>query len=196
MSDDVLDLEADQDDLLDEARDDTWKPVVDKGPPKHLVPRFTPPEDPNREFDPDEVMEFLEKRFDGWGPNEIALSLNWGSKALHRFITTYGELISMIEEATHESVERAVIDAARRGNVPAMALYLKHKARHRGWDPPTNHLKIDARSQHEIVVSVRQALDEQTRQMLSEGDPADQLALLQGLPSFDEDDIVEAELVE
>ena len=190
--DDEIQLEGDFEPLDEMIDSDDWKPIVDKGPPQHLVPRFTPPPDPAQEFDEDEVMEVLERRFDGWGLNEIALSMNWGSRQLARFIDSYGELLSMIEEATHESVERAVVDAARRGNVPAMSLWLKHKAIHRGW-ADQRHITIDARSQQEIVLSVRQGLEEHTRTVIETGG-RDAIAALQAgaLDAL----IMEAEVVE
>lgn len=159
--------------------------------------------DSAREFDIDEITYFFERLAEDYGPMEIGLSRGWSPAMIKRFVTDTDRaaLIEMFEEAQHESVERGILQAARGGNATAMKIYAYNKMQHRGWSDRSK-LEVTGRSQTEIVLSVREALEEHMSGAVGQGGHT-AIAELQAafltpdIPVHDvDDDIVEADVVE
>lgn len=159
--------------------------------------------DKSREFDIEEVTYFFEKLAEDYGPMEIGLSRGWSPAMVKRFVTDpdRAALIEMFEEAQHESVERGILSAARTGNATAMKIYAYNKMQHRGWSDRSK-LEVTGRSQTEIVLSVREALETHMAGAVGQGGQTaiaelQEAFLTPDIPVHDVDDqIVEAEVVE
>lgn len=158
-------------------------------------------EDPARDFDPGDTITFFERLAEDYGPMEIGLSMGWSPAMVNRFMAdkSRGEIIAMITDAQHESVERAIVLHARAGNSTALKLYAYNKMQHRGW-ADRSKLEITGRSQHEIVLSVREALDAKLTEAVSvggaEGIKALQAGYLTADIPVDDDDVIDAEVVD
>lgn len=158
------------------------------------------PPDGAREFDETDTMMFLEQLAQDYGPMETGLSMGWSPAMVERFMgdPERKALIDMITDAQHESVERAILKHARDGNSTAMKLYAFNKMGHRGW-ADRSEVRINHQGQQELVVTVRQALEEHTRELM-QGDHG--VATLQNLGQLvaergaDDDDVVEGEIVD
>ena len=180
--------------------EDDWSPLRTR-PKPHLEPLLA--QDPDREFDVEDQIKFFEQLAEDYGPMEIGLSMGWSPAAVNRFISepSRAELIDMIVEAQHESVERGILRCARTGNSTAMKLYAYNKMQHRGW-ADRSKLEITGKSQHEIVLSVSEAIETQmTAAVTARGSEAIaeiQAAYLEpDIPKHDADtEIVDAEIVE
>lgn len=175
---------------------DDWTPARERMAPQFEV---LVAEDPDREFDIEDQLKFFEELAQDYGPMEIGLSLGWSDAAVRRFCSepSRAALIAQIQEAQHESVERGILRAARAGNSTAMKLYAYNKMADRGW-ADRSKLEITGRSQHEIVLSVKEALNERLAQA-AELQGADGIRALQASflePDIPESDIVDAEIVE
>lgn len=168
--------------------DDDHAPAPIELPPELDVPALNG-------WDEAQVTRFFEEYANHKGPTNIGLSLGWSPAKIKRFLSIpeFTEILIALGEREIETVEHAVFAAARRGNMVAAKLYLFNRAPHHGWADRRN-ITIQAHSQQEIVVSVRQALEEQTRISI-EAHGADAVRALQAMGDFD-DDIIEAELVE
>lgn len=186
---------------LAETHDDEWKTDRQKRREgiDDLVLNLPP--DGAREFDERDIMLFLEQLAEDYGPMEIGLSMGWSPAMVNRFVNDPERktLIDMIVDAGHESVERAIKKHAKDGNATAMKLYAYNKMGHRGW-ADRSEVRINHQGQQELVVTVRKELEAKTRELMS-GDNG--VAYLQQLgqltpdeSSHDEDDIVDAEVVE
>jgi hypothetical protein len=153
-------------------------------------------------FDQKKVNIYLERIAEGWGELQAGLAhpVGWSPAQIDRFLRLEGvaDLIWAIREADNEAVERAVKETALRGNPVAQKLWLYNKAAHRGW-VDRRHVEVTTQAQHEIVVSVKQALQEQTRELTTGYDEAG-VAALQAALSLEDDpedtDIVDAEILE
>lgn len=158
-----------------------------------LAARFDIPEDD--EFPLDVQARFFERYAEGYQLWEIALELGWSMAKANRFANNEERkgLMWMLDEREHETVERALRKSAQAGNVAAQRLYLFNKAKHRGWSD-TRHVHVEAQSQREIIVSVRQAIDERiTNAALTDG--REGIAAIQAAFLDDDTDIVDAEIV-
>lgn len=157
------------------------------------------PPDGAREFDERDIMLFLEQLAEDYGPMEIGLSMGWSPAMVKRFVEDPERkaLIDMITDAQHESVERAILRHARDGNSTAMKLYAYNKMSHRGW-ADRSEVRINHQGQQELVVTVRQALEEHTRELMSGNGGVQALQMLGELTpdSGSDDDVVDAELVD
>ncbi len=151
-------------------------------------------EDPTRDFDPGDTMTFFERLAEDYGPMEIGLSLGWSPMMVNRFTSepSRAAIIEMITDAQHESVERAIILHARGGNATALKLYAYNKMQHRGWADRTK-LEISGTANLELIVSVREALDAQMREVMQSGGEGGVAALQEAML---DNDIVDAEIVE
>jgi len=150
-------------------------------------------EDPDREFPPEEQLQFYEAIAQDYGPIETGLSMGWSMAQIDRFLKhpERAAIMDMLQEAEFESVERAIKQHARSGNSTAMKLYAFCKMSHRGW-VDRKEVSMVGQSRHEIVLSVRQALDESMRESVQlEGSKA--IAALQAAALSD---VVDAEVVE
>lgn len=150
-------------------------------------------------FNFDDATLFLERIAAGWGEHEAGLArpLNWSQLKIRQFCALPGiqDLIFSIKEAENESVERAVLYTARRGNPASQKLWLFNRAPHRGWaDRKT--VKMEGEVDHNLVVSVKQALDEQTRELVASQDAAGIAALQQSIGLGMDDDIIDAEVID
>lgn len=159
------------------------------------------PVDSKREFDEDDTLRFLEQLAEDYGPMEIGLSMGWSPAMVNRFMEGDPDrkaLIEMIVTAQHESVERAILQGARTQNSTAMKLWAFNKMTHRGW-ADRSEVRINHQGQQELVVTVRQALEAHTRELMAGGGGVETLQALGELtpdaPQHD-DDIVDGELVE
>lgn len=159
-------------------------------------------EDPTRDFDPGDTLTFFERLAEDYGPMEIGLSMGWSPLMVNRFMSepSRAQIIEMITDAQHESVERAIILHARGGNATALKLYAYNKMQHRGW-ADRSKLEITGKSQHEIVLSVREALDAKLTEAVSAGGVEGIKALQAGyltadIPVDDDDDVIDAEVVD
>ena len=175
--------------------DDDWSLRSDR-----LSPEFTGdllPADPAREFDEEETLKFFGLLAEGYGPLTIGLSMGWSPAMVNRFMKepSRAEIIAMITESVHESVEHAILQGARTQNSTAMKLYAYNKMGHRGWADRREVRQVVSGSA-EVVVSVREALSEHTRErvaLVGEGAIAE---LQEFLGEFNDADIIEAEVVE
>jgi hypothetical protein len=169
-----------------------WDDEPDAPPPIELTPIIEAPGLDG--WDEAEVTRFFEEYANHKGPTNIGLSLGWSPAKIKRFlaIPAFTEILTALGEREIETVEHAVYMAARRGNMVAAKLYLFNRAPHHGWADRRN-ITIQAHSQQEIVVSVRQALEETTRAKI-EAHGIDGVLALQMMA--EDDDIVDAELVE
>ena len=169
-----------------EKRRDGLEMIVDQLPP-----------DLSREFDEGEIITFLEQLAEDDGPMMIGLSMGWSPAMVNRFMTGDPErtaIIDMITEAGHESVERAINQFAKQGNSTAMKLWAFNKMGHRGW-ADRSEVRINHQGQQELVVTVRQALEEQARAFLGEGG-TDAVKALQQMGGLSVDStIIDAEVV-
>ena len=152
-------------------------------------------------FSEEETLLFLQRLSDGWGEYEAGLAapLGWSPARVRRFISDpyWAELIWAIHEADNESVERAIKNTAKRGNPASQKLWAFNKMQHRGWADKKS-VKIEGEVDHAVVVAVKQALDEQTRELV-EANSIEGIAALQeaiGLGDAPEEDIIDAEVVE
>lgn len=179
---------------LAETHDPEWKTARQKRREgiDDLVSMLPP--DSGREFDEHDSMLFLEQLAEDYGPMEIGLSMGWSPAMVKRFIDDPERkaIIDMITDAQHESVERAIMQHARNGNSTAMKLYAFNKMGHRGW-ADRHQVTVTSHSQHEIVLSVREALEARTRQMIEAGGTDGVLALQS---AFLDEDVIDAEVVE
>lgn len=160
------------------------------------------PPDSNREFDERDMMLFFEMLAEDQGPLEIGLSLGWSPAMVKRFTDNpeRKEIIDMIIEAGHESVERAIKRHAIDGNSTAMKLWAYNRMSHRGW-ADRSEVRINHQGQQELVVTVRQALEAHTRELMEGGGGVETLQLLGGLTPDasdhdDDDDVIDGEIVE
>lgn len=159
-------------------------------------------EDDGREFDVEDQLKFFELLAEGYGPNKIGLSLGWSPAQVKRFTRhpDRQELMTMVEEAKHEDAERAIYLGTLERNATAMKLWAFCKMRHRGWSNQSQ-VEIVGKSQHEIVLSVREALDAKIGKAIAEGGTEAVAALQAGFltpdgPAHDDDDdIVDAEVL-
>lgn len=178
--------------------DDEWAPLSSRTRPDFGALLTA---DDNEEFDLEDQTRFFELLAEDYGPMEIGLSMGWSPAAVKRFVTepSRAELIEMVTEAQHESVERGIIRGARAANSTAMKLYAYNKMQHRGW-ADRSKLEITGKSQQEIVISVGEAISEKLRATVglggTEGVRALQAAFLE--PDIPEHsaDIIDAEIVE
>jgi len=176
--------------------DDEWQPARRKMEPQFAALLV---EDASREFDPEEMLKFFEQLAEDYGPMEIGLALGWSPAMVKRFVEepSRAELIDMIQEAQHESVERGIVQAARAGNSTAMKIYAYNKMAHRGWQD-RRQISITGTSKHEIVLSVKEALGERLGEIGRQG--PDAIAALQAAylePDVPEtDDVIDAEIVD
>lgn len=152
-------------------------------------------------FPIDEATLFLQRLAEDWGELEAGLArpLGWSPLKVRRFLNVPGvkELVWALHEIDNESVERATKRTAEGGNPAAQKLWLFNKAAHRGW-ADRRTVRIDAEVDHNVVVSVREALEQQTR-FLIEGSNAAGVAALQeaiGLAAYDEYDVIDAEVID
>ena len=167
-------------------------PIVRTRP---LVPSVDYPEDPTREFDAEEVNAFFSKAVEGYGPWEIGLELGWSPALIKRFLgnPVFAEYMDAIKQGRIDSWERALDRGIREGNQTLIRYGLNTQARDRGYSD-TRRVQVDTRAQQEIVISVREGLDEKTRALVEQHGEAG-IAALQA--AFDEDDdIVDGEVVE
>jgi hypothetical protein len=158
-----------------------------------LEVRFDVPEDD--EFPLDTQARFFERFAEGYQEWEIGLELGWSKAKVERFLNSDDrrDLLWMIAERKWEGVERAMIRSAEAGNVAAGRLVLFNKAKHRGWSD-TRHVHVEAQSQREIIVSVRQAIDERIEHAaLTRG--KDGIAEIQNAFLDGDMDIIDAEVV-
>lgn len=178
---------------FDEDRDDDWLPESARMRPDITALML---QDGARDFDPADVISFLEKLAEGYGPVEIGLSLGWSMSMIDRFRKDpeRAAIMDMIEEAEYESVERAIRFHAKQGNSTAMKLYAFNKMGHRGW-ADRKEVAVTGQSQMEIVLSVREAMDATMREAITTGGSDAVAALQAGLLDRD-DDIVDADIVE
>lgn len=154
-------------------------------------------------FDQRKVNIFLERIADGWGEllAGLATPVGWSPAQIDQFMKLDGvaELIWAIRESENEAVEKAVRDTALRGNPAAQKLWLYNKAAHRGW-ADRRQVEVTTQAQHEIVVSVKQALHEQMGELTVAGQDENGIAALQAALRLEDDpddkDIVDAVLVE
>lgn len=179
--------------MTDLAVDDDWAPLR-RGP----RPNFTGdlvPVDSAREFDEDETIQFFEKLAEGYGPMMIGLGMGWSKAQVDRFMRDpeRAAIIGMIEEANNESVEHAIMTFAKAGNATAMKLWAFNKMSHRGW-ADRREVRQTVSGQAEIVVSVREAMNERTKALISENGEAAVLALQQAF--HNDSEIIEAEIIE
>jgi hypothetical protein len=136
---------------------------------KGLATRFDVPEDD--EFPVEIQARWFQRYAEGYKEWEISLEMGWSKAKSDRFLNDADrrELMWMLDERQNETVERRLYNATAAGNVAAIRLWLFNKAQHRGWSD-TRHLHVEAQSQREIIVSVRQAIDERiTQAALTQG---------------------------
>lgn len=161
-----------------------------------LAVNFDVPEDD--EFPLEVQARWFERFSEGYQEWEIGLEFGWSMAKINRFTNNEdrASLMWMMRERRLEGHERALEKAADSGNVAALRLVLFNKGKHRGWSD-TRHVHVEAQSQREIIVSVRQAIDERiTQAALTEGHAgiaAIQAAFLDGPDDFD--DAIEARVV-
>lgn len=151
-------------------------------------------EDPDREFTPEEQVEFFEQIAQDYGPIETGLSMGWSMAQIDRFMKhpERAAILDMLQEAEYESIERAIKQNARAGNSTAMKLYAFCKMGHRGW-ADRKEVSITGQSQHEIVISVREGLESKMRELVT-GGGSDAVASLQA--AMLDTEVVDAEIVE
>lgn len=162
-----------------------------KGGP--LAVRFDVPED--GEFPLEVQSRFFERYAEGYQTWEIGLELGWSQAKIERFCNDQDrrDLMWMLDERKNETVERRLYRATESGNVAAIRLWLFNKAKHRGWSD-TRHVHVEAQSQREIIVSVRQAIDERINQAaLTDGRAG--IAAIQNAFLDSDEDIIEAEVL-
>ena len=173
--------------------DDDWEPWRERMRPKleALVPA-----DPEQEFDEEETLDFMEKVAAGYGPTETGLSMGWSIAQIERFEKDpeRAAIMEMLRDAEYESVERAIMEHAKAGNATAMKLYAFNKMQHRGW-ADRKEVSVSGQSSMEVVLSVRQALDETMRETVALGG-ADAIAALQRGMLDRDDDVVDAEIID
>lgn len=171
--------------------DKDWEPIS-----KQMRPDLAAllEDDPAREFDPEETLAFLERIAEGYGPTEVGLSMGWSQAQIARFVNepSRKQILDMLQEAEYESAERAILTLMKAGNSTCVKLYAISKMSHRGW-ADRREVAMTGQSQHEIVISVREALDSHMREVVQIGG-TDAIAALQS--SMLDTDIVDAELVE
>lgn len=150
--------------------------------------------DSARDFEPDEVLRFFERLAEGYGPTEIGLSLGWSDAMIKRFTTDPDrrQLIDLIQEAEFESLERCFKMHAKAGNSTAMKMVAYNLMAHRGW-ADRRQVHVSGETSMEVVLSVRQALDESMREAITVGG-ADAVAALQA--GMLDADVVDADVVE
>jgi hypothetical protein len=150
-------------------------------------------EDPGREFPPEEQIYFFERIAEDYGPIETGLSMGWSEAQIDRFVKNpeRAAILDMLQEAEYESMERAIKLHARAGNSTAMKLYAFCKMAHRGW-VDRKEVSMVGQSRHEIVLSVRQALDESMRESVELGG-AGAIAALQSAALSN---VVDADVIE
>ena len=151
-------------------------------------------EDPDREFPPEEQLEFFEAILEDRGPFETGLSMGWSPAQIDRFVKhpERAVIMDMLQEAEYESMERAIKQHARAGNSTALKLYAFCKMGHRGW-ADRKEVSITGQSQHEIVISVREGLESKMREIVT-GGGSDAVAQLQA--AMLDNDIVDAVVVD
>ncbi len=176
--------------------EDEWQPL--RRAPR---PQFTGeliPADSAREFDEDETIAFFEKLAEGYGPMMIGLGLGWSKAQVDRFVKDpeRAQIIDMIAEANNESVEHAIMMFAKAGNSTAMKLWAYNKMTHRGW-ADRREVRQTVTGQAELVVSVREGVQQATRELI-EARGEDGVKALQAAYFSDmlDEAIIEAEVVE
>lgn len=150
-----------------------------------------------RDFQPDEVLKFFERLADGYGPTEIGLSLGWSDAMIKRFTSDPDrrQLIDLIQEAEFESLERAFKTHAKAGNSTAMKMVAYNLMGHRGWQD-RRQVHVTGQQQHEIVVSVKAAIEERLTAVTgAQGIAELQAAYLQVDEFEDDDGVIDAEVV-
>jgi hypothetical protein len=160
-------------------------------------------EDSNREFPPEEQIEFFEAILERRGPIETGLSMGWSPAQIKRFTENpeRAVIMEMLQEVEYETAERAIFNNMLAGNATATKLYAFCKMAHRGW-VDRKIVDFHGQSRHEIVVSVREAIDGRITQAVelqgAEGIRALQAGFLTADVPVTEDDegILEAILVE
>ena len=157
-----------------------------------------------QEFDDGEIYTFYDKIAKGYGVWEAGMStpLGWSRAQIERFVgdKDRADLLFALQERENDSVERAILRTAQGGNPTAQKLWAFNKMQHRGWADRRN-VKIEGTANIEIVASVKEALDDRTRQLVeangTEGIAALQAAIgLGDAPEEDDDEIVDGVLVE
>lgn len=153
--------------------------------------------DSSRDFQPEEVLTFFERLAEGYGPFEIGLSLGWSDAMIRRFESDPDRraLMDLIQDAEFDSLERAFKTHAKAGNSTAMKMVAYNLMGHRGW-ADRRQVQVTGQSQHEIVVSVKAAIEERLTAVTGADDIAQLQAAFLEPDDFAEDDIEDAEIVE
>lgn len=150
-------------------------------------------------FPIDEASLFLNRLAADWGENEAGLGkpLCWSPAKVRRFLNIDGirDLVWAIKEMENESVERATLRTARSGNPAAQKLWLFNKAAHRGW-ADRRTVNVNGEIDHNVVVSVREALEQKTRQLVESGSTDGVAALQEAIGLTLDDDVIEAEIID
>lgn len=171
--------------------DESWAPR------RKMRPVFSGdllPADKAREFDDAETVAFFEQLAEGYGPNLIGMSMGWSPAMVDRFMSDpdRAPIVQMIRDARHETVERAIYLHALKGSPTAMKLYAFCQMGHRGW-VDRREVRQTVEGQAELIVSVRQALNDATRDLVA-AHGEDGIAALQAR-YLDDDEIIEGEIV-
>lgn len=150
-------------------------------------------------FPIDDALLFLDRLAQGWGENEAGLAkpLGWSPLKIRQFLAVNGvkELIWAIHEMDNESVERATRNTAKAGNPASQKLWLFNKAQHRGW-ADRKSIRVEGEIDHSVVVSVREALEQQTRELVETQSASGIAALQAAIGLHLDEDVIEAELVD
>lgn len=150
-------------------------------------------------FSEEETITFLEKICEDWGEYEAGLAMGWSPAKIRRFLANseHREIIWAIREADNESVERSIKATAKRGNPTAQKLWAYNKMSHRGW-ADRRSVRVEGEIDHNMVHSVKEALNEQTRALVEQHDVQGIAALQQaiGLGDPDEEDVIDAEVID
>ena len=108
---------------------------------------------------------FLELIADGVGPISAGIEVGWSPAKTKRMMkdTEFAELVSFAQDQTIESVEKAMVDQAKKGNVRAGQFFLLNRAPDRWRD--VKHIQVDQNTQLDVgvIVGVKEGVLEALR---------------------------------
>lgn len=108
---------------------------------------------------------FLELVADGVGIVSAGIEVGWSPAKTKRMVKEpeFAELVGFAQDQTIESVEKAVVDAAKKGNVRAAQFFLLNRAPDRWRD--VKHIQVDQNTQLDVgvIVGVKEGVLEALR---------------------------------
>lgn len=113
-----------------------------------------------------EITAFLEKMMDGWGPTTAGQSIGWSPRKTTSMMTRpeIRELVTVVQSAQDESMERAFYRSGLAGNVTAQLAWLYNRKPHMWKDTKRVVVERSEQISIEVIHSVKAAALEMIRE--------------------------------